>query len=296
MVLLSPDGELSFLPWVTLLTPEDRFLAEDFDLRCLSSSGRDLLEQVGKPASPQAMALGDVAYSLPSTGAAAVASPADRSQRAMELDPLPGTAVELDELERICRAKGIPIETVRGQDASESWVRSARSPRILHLATDLEARGVRLVNPMQRSGLALAGAQRTAEAWKRGETPPSADDGFLTAEEVGTLDLSGTWLVCLTGSRTGLGEARSGEGVLGLRRGFVQAGARNLLMTLWDVADRETAVFMRDFYEAALEDGNAPVALASTQKRWLTRLRQEKGLAEAVRLAGPFLLNFQGRP
>ncbi len=316
MVLLSPDGELSFLPWVTLLTPEDRFLAEDFDLRCLSSSGRDLLEQVGKPASPQAMALGDVAYSLPSTGAAAVASPADRSQRAMELDPLPGTAVELDELERICRAKGIPIETVRGQDASESWVRSARSPRILHLAThgfflptiqiappgaeasttDLEARGVRLVNPMQRSGLALAGAQRTAEAWKRGETPPSADDGFLTAEEVGTLDLSGTWLVCLTGSRTGLGEARSGEGVLGLRRGFVQAGARNLLMTLWDVADRETADFMRDFYEAALQDGNAPGALASTQKRWLTRLRQEKGLAEAVRLAGPFLLNFQGRP
>ena len=324
MVLLSPDGELSFLPWVTLLTPEDRFLAEDFDLRYLSS-GRDLLEQVGKPASPQAMALGSVAFDLlPSARALAVVSPASRSMRALDqqdlwalkFDPLPETGVELDDLERTCRAKGIPIETVRGQDASESWVRSARSPRILHLAThgfflptiqiappgaeasttDLEARGVRLVNPMQRSGVALAGAQRTAEAWKRGETPPSTDDGFLTAEEVGTLDLSGTWLVCLSACETGRGEARSGEGVLGLRRGFVQAGARNLLMTLWAVADRETADFMRDFYEAALEDGNAPGALASTQKRWLTRLRQEKGLAEAVRLAGPFLLNFQGRP
>ncbi|MEW6282031.1 MAG: CHAT domain-containing protein [Candidatus Eremiobacterota bacterium] len=127
--------------------------------------------------------------------------------------------------------------------------------------------------------------ERLLRTWKRGETPPGAQDGLLTAEEVGILDLSGTWLVCLSACETGRGEARAGEGVLGLRRGFVQAGARNLLMTLWAVADDETARFMLDFHQAALKDGDAPAALA--QREWLVRLRRERGLAGAIRLAGP---------
>ena len=84
--------------------------------------------------------------------------------------------------------------------------------------------------------------------------------------------------------------------MLGLRRGFVQAGARNLLMTLWSVADDETARFMADFYRAALADGRAPSALARTQRDWLVRLRQKEGLDAAVYLVGPFQLNFQGQP
>jgi len=69
---------------------------------------------------------------------------------------------------------------------------------------------------------------------------------------VSTLDLKGTWLVTLSACETGRGEAKAGEGVLGLRRGFVQAGAQNLLMTLWSVSDnKDTVEFMSDFYEAA---------------------------------------------
>ena len=83
-----------------------------------------------------------------------------------------------------------------------------------------------LKNPMHRSGLALAGAQATLEAWKRGETPPTGNDGIVTAEEVGGLKLEDTWLVTLSACDTGTGEARFGEGVLGLRRGFIQAGAQ----------------------------------------------------------------------
>ncbi|MDA1272746.1 MAG: CHAT domain-containing protein, partial [Verrucomicrobia bacterium] len=157
----------------------------------------------------------------------------------------------------------------------------------------LRPRGV-LKNPMHRSGLALAGAQATLDAWNRGETPPSGDDGIVTAAEVGTLKLEGTELVALSACETGAGEAKSGEGVLGLRRGFIQAGAQNLLMTLWSVADDETAQIMAEFYEAFHASGNAPKALANVQRDWLVTLRKERGLQAAVNLAGPFIMTFQG--
>jgi CHAT domain-containing protein len=147
---------------------------------------------------------------------------------------------------------------------------------------------------MHRSGLALAGAQATLEAWKRGEVPPMDNDGIVTAEEVGGLKLDGTWLVVLSACDTGLGVAASGEGVLGLRRGFVQAGAQNLLMTLWSVPDEETVKLMVDFYAAARKSGNAPQALSEVQRDWLVKLRKERGLADAVRLAGPFIMTSQG--
>jgi len=67
---------------------------------------------------------------------------------------------------------------------------------------------------MHRSGLALAGAQTTIEAWKRDEAPPVENDGILTAEDVRSLDLQGTWLVTLSACDTGSGEARAGEGVI----------------------------------------------------------------------------------
>src|SRR5260370_29705502 len=101
-------------------------------------------------------------------------------------------------------------------------------------------------NPMHRSGLALAGAQTTIEAWKRDEVPPVENDGILTAEDVSTLDLQGTWLVTLSACDTGSGQARAGEGVIGLRRGFIQAGAQNLLMTLWPISDEVTVQIMSD--------------------------------------------------
>jgi CHAT domain-containing protein len=81
---------------------------------------------------------------------------------------------------------------------------------------------------------------------------------------------------------------------MGLRRGFIQAGAQNLLMTLWSVNDEETAKLMVDFYTAAQKSGNAPAALAEVQRDWLVRLRKERGLAAAVNIAGPFILSSQG--
>jgi len=234
-----------------------------------------------------------------------------RDLQSISLPPLPGTAAEAAALEK---RFGSSAKVFLGPNATKAELRQVNSPHILHLATHgfflseidfgrstdplqpgQEIPKGKLVNPMHRSGLALAGAQTTLQAWGRGEVPPIENNGIVTAEEVGGLKLDGTWLVVLSACETGSGEARAGEGVMGLRRGFIQAGAQNLLMTLWPISDQTTVQIMLDFYDAADKTHNAPQALADVQRDWLVKLRKERGLLEAVRLAGPFIMSSQGR-
>jgi CHAT domain-containing protein len=100
----------------------------------------------------------------------------------------------------------------------------------------------------------------------------------------------------LSACDTGAGESSDGEGVMGLRRGFLEAGAQNLLMTLWPVNDQATVDLMKDFYAVALDNHNAPLALAEVQRDWLVKLHKERGVAAAVQLAGSFILTFRGKP
>ncbi|HEC85615.1 MAG: hypothetical protein DRR19_02470 [Candidatus Parabeggiatoa sp. nov. 1] len=161
----------------------------------------------------------------------------------------------------------------------------------------------RLNNPRHRSFLALAGAQITLDAWNKGEDFPLENDGILTANEISSLNLNGTWLTMFSACETGRGEGRVGEGVLGLRRGFVRAGTQNLLMTLWSVKDNleEIRQFEREFYQRAMTSKNAPKALNDVQRQWLPQIWEDGGvlddvepLLDAVRLIGPFVMSFQG--
>ena len=67
-------------------------------------------------------------------------------------------------------------------------------------------------------------------------------------------------------------------------------------MTLWPISDVVTVQIMSDFYEAAHKSGNAPESLAEVQRNGLVKLRNDKGLAQAVNLAGPFIMSSQGKP
>ena len=323
-IIISPDSELNFLSFATLLTPSGRFLGEDYDVSYVSS-GRDILVE-GQSAHDTA----DLAvWANPEFGArvandSCLAEPFVASRAAslrvfrdLSFHPLPGAEREGLFLRDHAIDLGFKQAVVHfGRAATEWELRRLHSPAVLHLATHgfvlperesgvvgsdsgLEdaRRGPRcdLINPMRRSGLALAGAQRTLEAWAKGEAIPPENDGIVTAEEISCLDLRGTRLVVLSACDTGIGEARSGEGVLGLRRAFVQAGAQNLLLTLWPIDDEKTTYLITDFYAAEQKSGNAAWALSHTQRRWLTRLRTDEGVAEACRVAGPFILSFRGR-
>ena len=237
------------------------------------------------------------------------------------LPQLPGTEVEGKSLVLEAEKQGWAATAYFGDKATEHQIRALKKPGILHLAThgfylnaftpsDDNTRGMKLVgldqntpvqnngkgvDPMRASGIALTGAQVTLKAWSEGKAPDPDNDGILTAEEVAGLDLEGTWLVALSACETGVGEIKSGEGVFGLRRAFMMAGAQNLLMTLWPVNDATTADFMKDFYRRALASDDAPRALADTQRDWLVKLRKEKGLLSAVRVAGPVVMATTGK-
>jgi CHAT domain-containing protein len=133
------------------------------------------------------------------------------------------------------------------------------------------------------------------KAWERGELPHAIQDGILTADEIGLLRLQGTELVVLSICDTRVGATASREEVLALRRGFVQAGAENLLMTLWPVEDATRHEVLGSFYERFQQTGNAAQAFAEVQRESLIKLRKEKGLEAAVRAAASFVLSSQGR-
>jgi hypothetical protein len=100
-------------------------------------------------------------------------------------------------------------------------------------------------DPMLRSALAFAGAN----AWLQGKTLPNeAGKGLVFAQDVAALDLWATELAVLSACNTAIGDIKLGEGVFGLRRAFAVAGAKTLVMSLWSVPDRATALLMQRFF------------------------------------------------
>ena len=121
--------------------------------------------------------------------------------------------------------------------------------------------GLRIVprheDPLLRSWLALAGINR----WLRRETVPTeAGNCVLTAMDAATLDLADTELVMLSACESGLGVIQVGEGVLGLRRAFALAGARTVIMSLWQIPDQQTQELIVDFYKRSLRSGESRAA------------------------------------
>ena len=136
-------------------------------------------------------------------------------------------------------------------------------------------------NPLLLSGLAFAGANR------REQTGAAEDDGILTAEEVASLDLTGTQWVVLSACDSGLGLLAAGEGVLGLRRAFRAAGARALVLSLWPVQDAATQDWMVDLYRSRFADGaDTAQAVHAASLAALKRERANAGSGHPFHWAG----------
>jgi CHAT domain-containing protein len=103
------------------------------------------------------------------------------------------------------------------------------------------------------------------------QTGDTGEDGFLTMSEVAELKI-GAKMVVLSACDTGLGEDVPGEGLVGLARAFLFAGARSLVVSLWGVGDSTTALLMDRFYAGILESGLSPAkALRQARLEVLSR-------------------------
>ncbi|MEB3291352.1 MAG: CHAT domain-containing protein, partial [Leptolyngbya sp.] len=284
-LLLSPDGQLNLLPFAALVDEQGRYLIQRYTLTYLTS-GRDLLRlQNVSPSQQPPVIFANPNYNTADPtatqliAAAPVPAPPSRHRgtgvRAtqprsgdmanLRFGPLSGTQREVEAI-----APRLPSNTIILTDANatENVLKQVQAPRILHLAThgffleDVDVvpppaslgnqptgfleptdQGVRppnTENPLLRSGLVFAGFNRRDSA---------GEDGVLTALEATGLNLRGTRLVVMSACETGVGDIANGEGVYGLRRAFVMAGAESQMMSLWKVNDAGTAELMQRYYQ-----------------------------------------------
>ncbi|HMW38758.1 MAG: CHAT domain-containing protein [Saprospiraceae bacterium] len=137
------------------------------------------------------------------------------------------------------------------QDSEESKRTVKSSSPSLRFSNEKEPIFKSSENPMLRSGLILVGANYT---WKGGRNLEEREDGIVTAFEISQMNLVNTELVVLSACETGLGDIHGYEGVYGLQRAFKIAGAKYLIMSLWQVPDKQTSLLMTTFYKKWLED------------------------------------------
>jgi CHAT domain-containing protein len=279
-LLLVPDAALNLVSFAALVDEHGDYLVQHFGITYLTS-GRDLLRFAHEP-SPRG---GPVVLADPSYGTATVPGETGlQLTRSGELDrsglvfaPLPASAFEAKAVQSMLKLD--PQNVLTGDRATEARLRELRGPSILHLATHafflndqeisaaLGSTGLGLggpealftvrQNPLLRAGLALAGANERHSG--------ATDDGILTAAEAAQLDLVGTQLAVLSACDTGVGEVRTGEGVYGLRRALVLAGAQAQLVSLWKVADAATQELIVDYYRRLLTGGGRSGALREAQ-------------------------------
>lgn len=258
LVLISPDGPLSSLPFSALpgAKPGD-FLLDEYAFVTIPVPQLLLDLKTKTPeARPSLLLVGDIDFGKP-TGT-------DTPQEEVPFSPLPGTLTEIESVRKSFLAKfpDSPVVLQQAQDATKLAFTSVSSgSRYIHVATHgffsdqaasgnataapskLPLRGVTLMNPAVvgkhygfSSGIVFAGAN--------GGSPES----LLSALEVGDLSLENCEMVVLSACNTGLGQIADGEGVLGLQRAFQIAGARTTVASLWSVDDRATQLLMAEFY------------------------------------------------
>jgi len=318
-VYLAPDGELNRVPFEALVDREGKYLIETYRFAYLSSGRDLLRQPAAHAQGTVVFAAPDydlgskeresgaklVLAALSPPTAAAFTGTRSTDVRGLEWEPLTGAQSEARDIEReLAGTQYAPVRSFTGTAAIEEAFKAIRAPRLLHVSTHgfflpdqrlppeellgpmplqagfgaarglAQLRGVE--NPMLRSGLVLAGANKLGEA---APDDSAIDDGWLTAEEIAMMDLTGTDLVVLSACESGLGDVAYGEGVSGLRRAFLYAGARTLVTSLFKVPDKETSELMRN-YNGGLKAGKSKLdALRDAQLAMIKRRREAHGAA-----------------
>lgn len=281
-VYFSPDGLLHKVSF-SAISNGSQYLGDRFQIQMINS-GAVLLEEANNTIDKiEPLLIGGVEYNIEKV-----------DQEVWKY--LAGTKTEISGIEELLKPGNSKTLLLTGQDATEMNFNTAvASANLIHIAThgffypepslaeqliiqeteqvdDLSFRGgsrgagynnyVTNNDPMMRSGIALSGANRV---WNDPNIPID-QDGVLTALDFSLMDLHNIELIVLSACETGLGDVKGSEGVYGLQRSLKLAGAKRIIMSLWQVPDKETKEFMLHFYEELMKSKNIEEAFVNTQR------------------------------
>lgn len=267
-IYLSADGIYNQINLEAIPSPEGKFIIDNSNI-VLVSNTRDLymrsLKTRASSSENSASMFGNPTFYLTASADHSVVS-------------LPGTEKEISQLQFMLKQKGWTTNEYVEKTATEEKVKELNSPKIFHIAThgfykpteqvtlEEEIEGNEAVltqNPLLRTGLLLKGA---GDLLDKTSYNYNMDNGILTAYEAMSLNLDKTDLVVLSACETGLGELQSGEGVYGLQRAFLVAGAKVLIMSMFKVDDDATQKLMLKFYQKWLNSGNLRQSFIEAKK------------------------------
>lgn len=279
-IYLSPDGVFNQINLEAIPTPDGKYVLDNSNILLISNT-KDLFTNKikSKVVSEKKMALmfGNPAFYKDTQPGQPLASSGLTRSTAQVVSSLPGTKAEIEELHELLDRKGWETQKYTEADASEATMKLMQSPRIFHVATHgffKEAPKASVLdpefnenaaydNPLLKTGLLLAGA---GDILNQSQYNYNVDNGILTAYEAMNLNLDQTDLVVLSACETGLGEVQAGEGVYGLQRAFLVAGARTIIMSLFKVSDEATQQLMVKFYRKWIETGDKRQSFVDAKK------------------------------
>jgi len=287
-LVIIPDGILSYVPFEILIGRGDSkneligegFLGDRFAISYYPSLNilifnRRIIPQ-SLPLSGSILAVGDPVYGRE-----------DKREREYqggiidqgESNKLPATQISGDRIWREAQTRGYNFgrlkhsgkeaiqvskvfegtsgyqEVLLGLDASEGRVKSMNLSQYKYLHFAVHGILAYDVPQIKEPSLVLA------------YDPNSKEDGFLTVSEIGALKINAD-LVTLSACETGVGKSVLGEGIIGLGRAFMNAGAKAVIVSMWEVADESTAILMQEFYRL-LAQGVEKVGALKKAKEYL---------------------------
>jgi len=278
-IYLSVDGVFNKVNFNTLFNRQtDKYLLDEYSIKLVSNTN-ELLSDRSVKRNFTASIFGDPAFGYDSEFMHDISQRVTRSKLFDSFSgviyDLPGTKEEADKLNKLLQSKSWNSNLFVRNDATVTNIKNVSNPQLLHIAThgfflpDIEFENDpnfglysqnETANPLFRSGLLFAGsAADDNEA-------DDDDNGVLTAYEAMNLNLDETELIVLSACETGLGEVRNGEGVYGLQRAFIVAGAKGIVMSLWKVDDETTQLLMNSFYEKWISGKDKLTAFEEAQK------------------------------
>lgn len=266
-IYLSADGVYNQINLEAIPTPDGKYIIDNANIVLVSNTKDLYLNKVkSRPvaASNSATMFGNPKFYLTaSTGNWA---------------SLPGTEREVEQLQGLLKQRSWATDEYVENSASEDKVKEVSSPKILHFATHgfytpsieqneleqlTESEAAMAENPLLKTGLLFSGA---GDIFNETKYNYNIANGILTAAEAMSLNLDQTDLVVLSACETGLGKIENGEGVYGLQRAFLVAGAKVLIMSMFKVDDEATQKLIINFYRKWLATNNMRQSFIDAKK------------------------------